>query len=506
MLQVSVKDYGPIIEGTVELTPLTVFVGPSNAGKSYMATLVYSIMKSLSQHQLSPVIANEDVASLRGLQSTEGVFPALDGAIARANLDMLLADVEAWVSAIDHDDEITVKDLPITFQEIISDAIGVQLTALAEDIWSDQFRCYVDGSDLVRRKSNGETFEVNLTQGPPFLSIAMTFGGPQSEVTVHGREFDISAVRLSSRLVHQLVNLRVEDADRYLTRPYVTELVLSVVRSTFLSAYFELVGIPRTDSHYLPGARSGLLFTYKQLAASYMRGSHLALVRPLAMLLPGVVTDFVANLIELPLRLPMRRGHAEIDAVVQFIEDRVVEGSIYFEHAAEIGLQEIVFESHDGSGTFPLFRTASIATELAPLVLYLKHLVNGGDLLVIEEPEAHLHPARQLLMANAIARLVNVGVNVILTTHNDLFLGAINNLIRLGAASQDQLHQLGRDGEDGLRLDQVSAYLFDPVGDGGGTVIKRLEVSSDIGIDDAGFASVVESLYEESISLQRISP
>ena len=41
MLTISVKNLGPIAEGSVDLKPLTIFVGPSNTGKSYMATAVY---------------------------------------------------------------------------------------------------------------------------------------------------------------------------------------------------------------------------------------------------------------------------------------------------------------------------------------------------------------------------------------------------------------------------------------------------------------------------------
>ena len=40
MLTISVKNFGPIAEGSVDLKPLTIFVGPSNTGKSYMATAV----------------------------------------------------------------------------------------------------------------------------------------------------------------------------------------------------------------------------------------------------------------------------------------------------------------------------------------------------------------------------------------------------------------------------------------------------------------------------------
>lgn len=42
-----VKDFGPIAEAQIELRPMTVFVGPSNTGKSYFATLVYALHRCL---------------------------------------------------------------------------------------------------------------------------------------------------------------------------------------------------------------------------------------------------------------------------------------------------------------------------------------------------------------------------------------------------------------------------------------------------------------------------
>ena len=56
MFKVSVKNFGPVIEGTVDLKPLTLFVGPSNAGKSYLAMLVYSLMQSSDASFIDPYI------------------------------------------------------------------------------------------------------------------------------------------------------------------------------------------------------------------------------------------------------------------------------------------------------------------------------------------------------------------------------------------------------------------------------------------------------------------
>ena len=49
MLTISVKNFGPIAVGSVDLKPLTIFVGPSNTGKSYMATAVHAVIKVVSR-------------------------------------------------------------------------------------------------------------------------------------------------------------------------------------------------------------------------------------------------------------------------------------------------------------------------------------------------------------------------------------------------------------------------------------------------------------------------
>ena len=43
------RNLGPLAEAKVDLRPLTVFVGPSNTGKSYLATLLYALHRSFSE-------------------------------------------------------------------------------------------------------------------------------------------------------------------------------------------------------------------------------------------------------------------------------------------------------------------------------------------------------------------------------------------------------------------------------------------------------------------------
>ena len=42
-LELEVANFGPIVDANIDLRPLTVFVGPSNTGKSYLAILIYAL-------------------------------------------------------------------------------------------------------------------------------------------------------------------------------------------------------------------------------------------------------------------------------------------------------------------------------------------------------------------------------------------------------------------------------------------------------------------------------
>ncbi|MCY3791065.1 MAG: AAA family ATPase, partial [Gemmatimonadetes bacterium] len=70
-LELEVANFGPIVEAKIDLRPLTVFVGPSNTGKSYLAILIYAlhrffragpypIIKPITDGSLSQYVKGDD--------------------------------------------------------------------------------------------------------------------------------------------------------------------------------------------------------------------------------------------------------------------------------------------------------------------------------------------------------------------------------------------------------------------------------------------------------------
>ena len=75
-----------------------------------------------------------------------------------------------------------------------------------------------------------------------------------------------------------------------------------------------------------------------------------------------------------------------------------------------------------------------------------------GSLLLIENPEAHLHPQGQAAMGELIARTCADGVQVITETHSDHFLNGARLAVKRGLISSDQvaIHYFTREVETGF--------------------------------------------------------
>jgi predicted ATPase len=112
----------------------------------------------------------------------------------------------------------------------------------------------------------------------------------------------------------------------------------------------------------------------------------------------------------------------------------------------------------------PLHLASSSARGLTDIYFFLKHVAKRGMMVIIDEPESHLHPYCQILMARLIAACINAGIKVFVTTHSDYFVKEINNLIMLSNNFQDKKGFLDRhrkhySKDDFLKPELVSAYI-----------------------------------------------
>ena len=81
-----------------------------------------------------------------------------------------------------------------------------------------------------------------------------------------------------------------------------------------------------------------------------------------------------------------------------------------------------------------------------------------GDILLIENPEVHLHPKGQAMMGQFLAEAANAGVQVIVETHSDHVLNGVRRAVKSG----------------GISAESVAIHFFRPRAEGEAQVISPL--------------------------------
>ena len=168
------------------------------------------------------------------------------------------------------------------------------------------------------------------------------------------------------------------------------------------------------------------------------------------------------------------------------------------------------FYQMDGmESPIPISAAAASVREIAPLEL----LARKGDVthssVLFEEPEAHLHPLKQRMMADILSAFANVGCFLQVTTHSDYLIRRLNELIRLHEVKERlknderRLNKLCQEIHTSpmLSLDSnnIAAYLL--VSNGDGTSRIERQVVND-GVPYEAFSEAIDRSMETELRLE----
>jgi hypothetical protein len=115
-----------------------------------------------------------------------------------------------------------------------------------------------------------------------------------------------------------------------------------------------------------------------------------------------------------------------------------------------------------GKPRFSMNESSSCVRALLDIGFYLRCKAKQGDIFIIDEPELNLHPRNQRALARLVARMVNAGVKVFITTHSDYLIKEFNTLIMLAqktAHTQQMQQRYGYADEELLNPQQVRLYM-----------------------------------------------
>ena len=464
-LILDVENFGPIAEAkNIEFKPMTVFVGPSNTGKTYLAMLLHSVLQANPEKY--------------------GGFEWFIGGRDRVLIEPFRGELAAFWSEVIPITFTTVQDLIAPPRIPLSD-----LSEKSQNLVSRAAALFVSHYSTKAIDAVKEFFEVQdlfhlTTSG--LLAGHVTYELLES-VSHSSIAFPLTSQRFTFHDTMVNVPDSLRDAFATLDNDNAIERFRMQLDNFFASFVISACG-NFTNSFYFPAGRAGIVNAHRLLATSVIDNSGRFGIEPaIRVTYHRLARDFLRQLIGIgpnPVRQKLVIEHwsgiqndtEDFLRSIEILENSLIPGRVNVVDAPGLPEHSYELEGHE----IPLFRSSSMVTELAPIVLFLRSLVKQGDLLIIDEPEAHLHPEAQQQMAAALAFMVRSGLRVLITTHSHYMveqLSAFVNASKLDETTRKRALSLGGAlGEEDIYLDEEEAavYGFDQPNEDGGTVVYEI--------------------------------
>jgi len=497
--QLIATNFGPIKRAAIELRPLSVFVGPSNTGKSYLSILIYVLHKFFG-HQASRLLYRSPTG-FKSLLSPNSNDDINQLSTSLAKLAENLSNFRTNRSKV-QSDFVLPEPFGSSFKSILSNTD----TALLEE---EIIRCFgleLDGL-LHMDGDSSPQIEIRRLADESDNSIDFKFSlkseNPESRITIP-LEMPVK-IYGNSPIPSPKFSFPTEAEDYLEPNGKALNILGSRLLRTILPYIAASIWEPYgRNAYYLPADRTGIMHAHKAIVGAILGNIAMAGIRhtPDMPQLTGVLSDFLEVLISLddnpsyPVHHRLRKPSAQLEKICTTMEEKILMGSILTQNSEITKYPQFVYQPKGRKTILPLKNSSSMVSELAPILLYLRHKVNPGDVLIIEEPESHLHPAVQVQLTRLLVAIVNEGVRVIVTTHSEWILEELANLVSLSSIQKRERASI--DGhEEALDPQDIGAWLFQQGDQTNGSIVERIDIDES-GLYPAGFDEVATALYNKS--------
>ena len=491
-LELSVRNFGPIAEADIELRPLTVFVGPSNTGKSYLATLIYALhqffgdsservkggrdsgpFKDISTDNIT--LSREDIARLIALADKGRLHAETprysDG---RLNVAAMPDNVSALVRRVIN----SIEYASGTLDDEIARCFGLGKTqSMIHYPGSDRAGFSIRGNASNESSDNGSfSHEITVTKQGTVIDFSLSDTMP-----VYGRSHIDLPWHPST------------PEDVAATREQNARIYLGILAGV---AFAYCAGHLYRPAHYLLSSRANLMHTHQAIVQSLIAGASRAGTQPsMSPTFSGLLGDFLERIVSLGNPNAQRK---ESDyPLAQDLEQNLVGGEIRIA-SNPVGYPEFLYRPYGWERDIPLANTSSMVSELAPVVLYLRHVVQPGDTVIIEEPESALHPAMQVELTRLLAAAVKAGIRIIITTHSEWILEELANLVLMSELPVE--HRQGFEGADiTLSAEELGVWSFQRTEDG--SMVEELRFDVEVGKFPSDAGLVTADLYNRYVHI-----
>ena len=390
-MKLTINNFGPLDDATIQIGDFTVLAGPNNTGKSFVSKSLYSLFDAINANHA--LVAFE--AMTQPLEMLLQILEKIGYTSEKPPLSALREDKKKVEYILR---QALSDDFPQTESEI--DKIRKIQPGLIEAI-----DLLVDNYSTLREilKKQEDHFP-NISQD--FLgNLKETFNnaelttiiGLHVKVTQNIQEnFQVPAPSHLKREKSSSLSLQVEEIGEFTDNEKKEEYIFNPYPG----------GIQKLQQHsrvlYL---ESPIYWKLKEALESLRLNPRFSSNREQMNGVPGYFYGLVSA-------LRMSYPHNDISQDLHEQLAQAVRGRIVISDN-----NELLFQENDKS--FPLSQVATGVANLGFLGLLIeKGILDRGTFLFIDEPEAHLHPAWQVIMAEILFELARQGVKVVIATHS----------------------------------------------------------------------------------------
>ncbi|ESM72325.1 TPA: AAA family ATPase [Klebsiella michiganensis] len=441
----SFKNIGCIAKGEIDAKPLTLLCGKNNTGKTWVMYGLYGFL-----NMPSPSLKLPQVTSFTKYLVENGNFEL---------------NVRDWI-------EKNFNLIKKEFNKSASQMLENVFNTSDKEIFSNSAFDWVIDEDSL--KSN--VFEKEL-------EVSLIIGTGKKEVILLSKDKNSDIIKMT------LLETNFPRIDSF----------INMALSQLLKIEYD-----ENPAFLIPAERNGLHLFFNELSSRRTALLHHASKEQfdLNSLLHDVmkskysapIANYIDWLNEIKINRKNKKGqfHKLAEELKKIIAGKYTvdpEGQIYF---------STYKKGKTASSKIELHLSSSTVKSLFGLWFYLEHQAKVGDILMIDEPELNLHPSNQRIIARFLAKLVNAGLRIIVSTHSDYFVKEINSLMMLYGVP-DKLHSERADvmKKQGISLDSiinpdnVSAYVFD------NNSVNEMS-KTDEGINAITFDEVINSINDEN--------
>lgn len=400
-----VEDYGKIKSAEIEVAPFTLFVGDNNSGKSYMLALLWGI----ENFGITSLIGNRYVNMEEANVIKDWFCEQIDTAVEKKKF------------------EVSIKEISETIPRFLNE------------------RLKKTKSNLVKRIFNSESvdigkFEIHLEDlEQEFLKFEILEDSNMLRIYFDDKKYYI--------LGGEIIEEQMYKDDKFI-QWFLIESLYGFILDVDINES------QKNNCVYLPAARTGFVLT-KDIINKVGRKNTFNLSEEKETITPFIrpINQFLDILGDLSVE---NIGSKKNLKLVADLEKQMTNGVVEISSMPNKEVQYVPIGHRKG---IPLRLSSAVVTELSPLILILKHKeeIKG---FYYEEPEMCLHPQLQNKMGMIMGRIVNSGIRMVITTHSDIILQHINNMIKLANREdcEEICKKLGYGKIDLLSDSQVKVY------------------------------------------------